>query len=333
MAGCRADGFAEASYIPGIHSNFDPGFQPLYIVDKRTELHNRLGEISAMQPDISAFLDPITETISYVIRDPATNAAAIIDPVLDFDPRSGCTHTTAADLIANHINKHALRVEWILETHAHADHLSGAQILRERIGGKVAIGGRITEVQNIFSKVFNLPDQQLTEANGFDHLFEDDEIFQIGQLQARALAVPGHTIADMAYQIGDAVFVGDTLFMPDVGTARCDFPSGNARALYRSIHKLFSLPASTRLFMCHDYPPAGREHRWETTVAQQRAENIHIHEGVSEEQFVDMRNQRDAGLEMPTLIIPSIQVNIRAGHLPEPEANGVSYLKVPLNTL
>jgi glyoxylase-like metal-dependent hydrolase (beta-lactamase superfamily II) len=227
------------------------------------------------------------------------------------------------------VRSRGLKVEWILETHAHADHLSAAPYLRKRLGGRIAIGAQIRTVQSVFRKVFNL----LDEFPQFDHLFADGERFRIGQLEAEAMHVPGHTPADMAYRIGDAVFAGDTLFMPDVGTARCDFPGGDARTLYRSVRRLLGLPGETRLFMCHDYPPKGREPQWETTVAEQRASNIHIRDGVSEEEFVAMRTARDRTLDMPTLILPAIQVNIRAGELPPAEANGTSYLKIPLNAL
>lgn len=286
-----------------------------------------------MKPNIEAFFDPITETVSYVVFDVINGHAAIIDPVLDYDPKSGRTGTLQFDRICTFIQQHGLRVDWILETHAHADHLSAAAQLQQRFGGKIGIGAAIGQVQHIFKKIFNLESDFPEDGRPFDHLFAADEIFQIGRLQVTVLSVPGHTPADIAYQIGDAVFVGDTVFMPDVGTARCDFPGGSAKVLYQSVSKLLALPADTRLFMCHDYAPATRPPQWETTVAAQRANNIHIHEGVSEEAFVAMRNARDATLEMPRLILPSIQVNIRAGHLPAPEGNGVSYLKVPINAL
>jgi glyoxylase-like metal-dependent hydrolase (beta-lactamase superfamily II) len=280
-----------------------------------------------MTPIIQPFFDPATATVTYVVHDGA--AAAIIDSVLDYEPKSARTDTRSAERVIGFVRAQRLRVEWILETHAHADHLSAARYLRAHLGGRIAIGERIREVQAIFREVFNLE----KELPAFDRLLADGERFAIGALQAEALHVPGHTPADMAYRIGDAVFVGDTLFMPDVGTARADFPGGDARTLYRSIRRLLALPVETRIFVCHDYPPQGREPRWETTVAQQRAANIHVRDGVSEGEFVAMRTARDRTLEMPTLILPSIQVNIRAGELPLPEANGRSYLKIPLNAL
>jgi glyoxylase-like metal-dependent hydrolase (beta-lactamase superfamily II) len=280
-----------------------------------------------MTPVIQPFFDPATATVTYVVHDGA--AAAIIDSVLDYEPKSARTDTRSAERVIGFVRAQRLRVEWILETHAHADHLSAAPYLRAHLGGRIAIGERIREVQAIFREVFNLE----KELPAFDRLFADGERFAIGALQAEALHVPGHTPADMAYRIGDAVFVGDTLFMPDVGTARADFPGGDAPTLYRSIRRLLALPPETRIFVCHDYPPQGREPRWETTVAQQRAANIHVRDGVSEGEFVAMRTARDRTLEMPTLILPSIQVNIRAGELPLPEANGRSYLKIPLNAL
>jgi glyoxylase-like metal-dependent hydrolase (beta-lactamase superfamily II) len=280
-----------------------------------------------MKPIIQPFFDPATGTVTYVVHDGA--AAAIIDSVLDYEPKSARTDTRSAERVIEFVRAQRLRVEWILETHAHADHLSAAPYLRAHLGGRVAIGERIGEVQAIFREVFNLE----KELPAFDRLLADGERFAIGALQVEALHVPGHTPADMAYRIGDAVFVGDTLFMPDVGTARADFPGGDARTLYRSIRRLLALPPETRIFVCHDYPPQGREPRWETTVAQQRAANIHVRDGVSEAEFVAMRTARDRTLEMPTLILPSIQVNIRAGELPLPEANGRAYLKIPLNAL
>jgi glyoxylase-like metal-dependent hydrolase (beta-lactamase superfamily II) len=280
-----------------------------------------------MNPQLQAFFDPATWTVTYVVHD--GKAAAIVDSVLDYEPKSGRTATRSADRVVEFVRSRGLAVQWILETHAHADHLSAAPYLRARLGGRIAIGERIREVQAIFREVFNLE----KELPAFDHLLADGERFAIGALEAQAIHVPGHTPADMAYRIGDALFVGDTLFMPDVGTARADFPGGDARTLYRSIRRLLALPPETRVFVCHDYPPAGREPRWETTVAEQRAANIHVHDGVSEDRFVAMRTARDRTLEMPTLILPSIQVNIRAGELPLPESNGRSYLKIPLNAL
>ena len=286
-----------------------------------------------MQAQVKAFFDPATWTVSYVVFDAPGGHCALVDSVLDYDPKSGRTRTDSADQLIAFVREQNLTVDWILETHAHADHLSAAPYLRKHLGGKIAIGGKITKVQNVFKGIFHLEPEFATNGSQFDHLFEDGDTFAIGTLQAQALSVPGHTPACMAYQVGDAVFVGDTLFMPDVGTARCDFPGGNAHTLYQSVRTLLSLPPETRLFMCHDYPPEGREAQWECTVADQRARNIHVHDGVSEAEFVAMRTKRDAGLAMPVLILPSVQVNIRAGELPPPEANGVSYLKIPLNAL
>lgn len=286
-----------------------------------------------MQAQVKAFFDPATWTVSYVVFDAPGGHCALVDSVLDYDPKSGRTRTDSADQLIAFVREQNLTVDWILETHAHADHLSAAPYLRKHLGGKIAIGGKITQVQNVFKGIFHLEPEFATNGSQFDHLFEDGDTFAIGNLQAQALSVPGHTPACMAYQVSDAVFVGDTLFMPDVGTARCDFPGGNAHTLYQSVRKLLSLPPETRLFMCHDYPPEGREAQWECTVADQRARNIHVHDGVSEAEFVAMRTKRDAGLAMPVLILPSVQVNIRAGELPPPEANGVSYLKIPLNAL
>ena len=253
--------------------------------------------------------------------------------MLDFDAKSGRTRTASAQEIVDFVRARGLRVEWLLETHAHADHLSAAHWLRDQLGGKVAIGRNIIEVQGVFKRLFHLDADFAVDGRQFDHLFGDGDTFAIGALQAKVIAMPGHTPACVAYQVDDAVFVGDTLFMPDVGTARCDFPGGSAQRLYRSIRKLLALPSPTRVFVCHDYPPAGRAPRWETTVADQRADNIHVHDGITEDQFVAMRQARDKTLDMPNLILPSVQVNIRAGQLPPPEANGVSYLKIPLNAL
>ena len=286
-----------------------------------------------MTPIVKSFFDPATWTISHVVHEKEGGACAIIDAVLDYDARSGRTRTTSADKLAAFVQENKLQVAWILETHAHADHLSAAHYLRGKLGGKIAIGAAITQVQTTFKRIFNLEPGFQTDGRQFDRLLQDGETLAIGALQIRALSVPGHTPACMAYLTGDAVFVGDTLFMPDVGTARCDFPGGDASALYRSVRRLLSLPPETRLFMCHDYPPEGRPPVWESTVAEQRAKNIHVHDGVSEEDFVKMRTARDATLDMPTLILPSVQVNIRAGELPPAEDNGVSYLKIPLNAL
>lgn len=285
-------------------------------------------------PQVQAFLDAMTETWSYVVYDQEGGRAAVIDAVLDFDPSSGRTSTEGAEKIVAFVREKNLTVEWVLETHAHADHLSAAPFVREQLGGKIAIGDQITQVQGIFSGVFNLEKEFLVDGSQFDHLFVEDEIFQIGELQARVIYVPGHTPADMAWLIGDALFVGDTLFLPDVGSARCDFPGGDARTLYRSVRRLLSLPQETRMYMCHDYPPNGtRPHQYETTVGEQKQNNIHLRDDVSEEAFVKMRSERDALLGMPKLIIPSIQVNIRAGQMPPAEDNGTVYLKVPVNQL
>lgn len=286
-----------------------------------------------MQPHVQPFFDPATWTWTYVVHAGVGTACAIVDPVLDYDPKSGRTGTGSAERVAEYIRAQQLQVQWILETHAHADHLSAAAWLREQLGGRIAIGGQITAVQGVFSRIFNLEPQFRQDGSQFDHLLADGEVFHIGALQAQALAVPGHTPACMAYQVGDAVFAGDTLFPPDVGTARCDFPGGSAATLYQSVRRLLALPDQTRLYMCHDYPPTGREARCQTTVAEQRAHNIHIHDGVSEAAFVAMRTARDATLAMPTLILPSIQVNIRAGNMPPADDNGVAYLRIPVNAL
>ncbi|MFC5519752.1 MBL fold metallo-hydrolase [Polaromonas jejuensis] len=280
-----------------------------------------------------AFLDPTTGTVSYVVWDHATRHAAVIDPVLDYDFKSGHTSTESSDRVLAYVHEQSLHLEWILETHAHADHLSGAYHLQERLGGRIAIGENIRQVQATFRKIYNLERSFLPDGGQFDHLFKDGETFRIGAVEATALLVPGHTPADMAYQVDDSVFVGDTLFMPDVGTARADFPGGDARQLYRSIQRLLALPPDTALYVCHDYPPASREARWQSSVAEQRAHNIHVRDGISEDAFVAMRTARDATLGMPTLILPSIQVNIRAGQLPPPDDNGIAYLRIPLNTL
>ena len=271
--------------------------------------------------------------MSYVVACPATRIAAIIDPVLDFNFKSGHTDTESADEILNHVREQGLSVEWILETHAHADHLSAARYLQERLGGRIAIGERIREVQATFKKLYNLERSFLPDGSQFDHLFKDGEKFSIGEIACTAMLVPGHTPADMAYLIDGAVFVGDTLFMPDVGSARADFPGGDARVLYRSMKRILDLPPATRIYVCHDYPPDSREAAWQTTVAEQRAANIHVRDGISEDEFVSMRSTRDAMLDVPTLILPAIQVNVRAGQLPPEDDNGVSYLRIPLNAL
>jgi glyoxylase-like metal-dependent hydrolase (beta-lactamase superfamily II) len=284
-------------------------------------------------PQVHGIFDPATWTVTYVVYEKVGSACAIIDSVLDYDPKSGRTHTTSADKVIAFVNEKNLKVEWILETHAHADHVTAAPYLKEKLGGVTAIGDHIQQVQKVFQGVFNLESSFKTDGSQFGHLLKEDEEFKIGELTAKTLFVPGHTPACVAYQIGDAVFVGDTMFMPDVGTARCDFPGGDAKVLYQSVRKLLSLPNETRLFMCHDYPPTDRAICFETTVTEQRDKNIHVHDGVTEAEFVAMRSKRDATLEMPVLILPSVQVNIRAGEMPPKEANGVAYLKIPMNLL
>ena len=280
-----------------------------------------------------AFFDPATWTVTYVVWDRASRHAAVIDPVLDYDFKSGHTHTASANRVLAYVAEHHLQIDWILETHAHADHLSAAHYLKGRVGGRMAIGEHIRDVQAGFTKVFNFERSFVPDGSQFDHLFKDGETFMIGGVQATALRVPGHTPADMAYQVDSAVFVGDTLFMPDVGTARADFPGGDAYQLYRSIQRILQLPGETVVYVCHDYPPHMRQPQWQTTVAAQRANNIHIKDGIGENAFVAMRTARDATLDMPTLILPSIQVNVRAGQLPPADDNGITYLRIPLNTL
>ncbi|MBW8844737.1 MAG: MBL fold metallo-hydrolase [Burkholderiales bacterium] len=277
---------------------------------------------------IQGFHDPATGTVSYVVHDPATRQAAVIDPVLDFEAASGHTSTRSADALLAHLREHGLRLQWILETHAHADHLSAARHLQRQAGGLIAIGEHIREVQATFGRLYNQP----VADDGFDRLLRDGERLPLGDVEVEALLVTGHTPADLAYAIEDAVFVGDTLFMPDLGSARADFPGGDAGQLYRSMRRLLALPPETRLFVCHDYPQ-GREAHWQTTVAQQRAANIHVRDGVSEAQFVAMRQARDKTLGVPALMLPALQVNIRAGQLPPAEANGVAYLRIPINAL
>lgn len=285
-------------------------------------------------PVIKAFFDHDTNTVSYVVHDPETLRGAVIDSVLDYDPASGRTAFASANAILAYVAEKDLGIDWLLETHAHADHLSAAPYLQQKLGGKIAIGASITLVQNVFGKLFNAGSEFQRDGSDFDALFHDGDHFKIGNLDVTVLHVPGHTPADIAYVIGDAVFVGDTMFMPDYGTARCDFPGGDARTLFRSLRRILELPGDTRLFMCHDYLPKGREHfTWETTVAEQRASNVHAHDGISEDAFVAMREARDATLDMPRLILPSVQVNMRAGHLPQAEENGVRYLKIPLDAL
>ncbi|MEZ0318354.1 MBL fold metallo-hydrolase [Methylobacillus sp. MM3] len=285
-----------------------------------------------MIPKVKAFFDEATFTVTYIAYDDVGGHCAVIDSVLDYDPRSGRTSTSSADAVIAFVNENALKVQWLLETHAHADHITAAPYLRKKLGGLIGIGEHIQEVQGVFKKVFNLEPDFSMNGDQFDHLFSDSEEFNIGKLKVKALHVPGHTPADMAYLVEDQIaFVGDTLFMPDIGTARCDFPGGDAHTLYQSVQRLLNLPQETRLYMCHDYPPESREPKWETTVKEEREKNIHIHEGITEEEFIVMRKQRDDSLAMPTLILPSIQINIRAGELPTPESNGLSYLKIPLN--
>ena len=286
-----------------------------------------------LNPIVHGIFDPATWTVTYVVYEKEGGGCAIIDSVLDYDPKSGRTSTESADKVIAFVQEKKLSVQWILETHAHADHLTAAPYLKQNLGGQTAIGGHITDVQRVFKGVFNLETTFQTDGAQFDHLLQMDETFAIGNLTAKALYVPGHTPACVAYQVGDAVFVGDTLFMPDVGSARCDFPGGCAKTLYASARKILSLPGSTRLFMCHDYPPEDRAVRFETTVAEQRAHNIHLHDGIDEAEFVRMRTERDATLAMPVLILPAVQINIRAGEFPPKDDNGVSYLKIPLNAL
>ena len=287
----------------------------------------------SLKPTVHGIFDKATWTITYIVHQGVGTACAIIDSVLDYDPKSGRTTTASAEKVVEYVKVNKLQVEWILETHAHADHVSAAPYIKQQLGGKIAIGNHITQVQKVFKGIFNLEPEFKQDGSQFDHLLASDEEFKVGNLTGKVLFVPGHTPACVAYQFGDAVFVGDTLFMPDVGTARCDFPGGDARTLYASVRKILSLPPATRLFMCHDYPPTDRPIAFESTVAAQREKNIHVHDGISEAQFVDMRTKRDATLEMPVLILPAVQINIRAGELPPREANGVSYVKIPLNAL
>ncbi|MBC54291.1 MAG: MBL fold metallo-hydrolase [Gammaproteobacteria bacterium] len=286
-----------------------------------------------LKPDVFPFFDKQTSTFSYIVKDPTSPACAVIDSVLNLDYNSGRTSHTSADEIIDHIRKHKLELVWLIETHVHADHLSAAPYIQEKLGGRLGIGSHITTVQDVFGNVFNAGTEFARDGSQFDHLFEDGDSYHIGALTATAIHTPGHTPACMTHLIGDAAFVGDTLFMPDGGTARADFPGGDARTLYRSIKKLLSLPGDTRLFMCHDYQPDGREVEYVTTVADERASNIHVHDGISEDEFVAMREARDVTLDMPVLILPSLQVNMRAGHFPPADDNNVVYLKVPVNAL
>jgi len=286
------------------------------------------------KPEVKGFLDEATNTISYVVSDSQTGQCAIIDSLLDFDAASGRTSTESADQLVNMVRDAGLEVVWIIDTHVHADHLTAAQYIQAQLGGKTGIGEHIAEVQKVFGKIFNEGRAFHTDGSQFDHLFRNDEQYTVGEIPARALHTPGHTPACMSHLIGDAVFVGDTLFMPDYGTARCDFPGGDAGTLYDSIQKLFALPDDTRMFLCHDYKAPGRDtFKWETTVGEQRASNKHLGGGVTRDAFIRMREERDAELSMPKLILPSVQVNMRAGHFPEPEDNGKSYMKIPINAL
>ena len=280
---------------------------------------------------IKAFYDQQTNTVSYVVSDDKTRSAAIIDPVLGIDYAAGQLSYAEADVIVDYVKSTGLQVEWLIETHVHADHLSASPYLQSLLGGKIAISEKIVEVQNVFGKMFNAGTSFESDGRQFDHLFTDNETYQIGQLTGKALLTPGHTPACMAHYIGDAIFVGDTLFMPDSGTARADFPGGDARTLYRSIKRILSMPSETRIFVCHDYAPNGRDIAWETTVGEELAHNIHIGGSISEDDFVAMRELRDQGLDMPRLIMPSIQINMRAGHMPPPEENGQVYIKVPVS--
>ena len=287
-----------------------------------------------MKPDVEAFFDTNTNTVTYVVSDPAAKVCAVIDPVLDFDAAAARTATKSADKVIDFVREKGFKCEWILETHVHADHLSAAPYIRSALGGRLAIGSQITVTQNTFGPIFNAGVDLPRDGRQFDHLFADNDSFDLGTISARALHTPGHTPACMTYVIGDVAFVGDTLFMPDYGTARADFPGGDARTLYRSIRRIFELPGETRLFMCHDYLPEGRsEHRWETTVQKQKHSNIHVHAGIGEDAFVAMREERDEQLGMPRLILPSIQINIRGGNMPGAEENGTIYLKLPVNVL
>jgi glyoxylase-like metal-dependent hydrolase (beta-lactamase superfamily II) len=304
------------------------------VLQAATDQVLRAASDAALRPEIASFFDPATYTVTYVVHDPATLEAAIIDSVLDFDPNSGRTATASADKVVNFVTSHNLKVKWLLETHAHADHFSAAPYLQEKLGGKIAIGAEITTVQNVFGKLFNAGTDFERDGSQFDALFKDGDTFTIGNLPVTVMHVPGHTPADIAYVVGEAVFVGDTMFMPDYGTARADFPGGDARQLFRSLRRILSLPPETRLFMCHDYLPKGRTtYVWETTVAAEREGNIHAHDGITEDEFVQMREARDATLDMPRLILPSVQVNMRAGHFPPPDDNGVTYLKIPVNAV
>ena len=286
------------------------------------------------RPNVTGFFDEATYTISYVAADPDTGRCVIIDPVLDYDPSSGRTDRRSADLIVAHVRANGLSVDWIIETHVHADHLTAAPYLQQTLGGRLAIGTEIVAVQSVFGTLFNTGPEFRRDGSQFDVLFKDGDTFTVGSIESRAMHTPGHTPACTTYVIGDAAFVGDTLFMPDFGTARCDFPGGDAAQLYRSIQRIFALPPETRLFLCHDYKAPGRnEYAWETTVAEERAKNLHVHDGVGEADFVNMRTERDAKLGMPKLILPSIQVNMRGGQMPPAEDNGIRYMKIPIDAV
>ncbi|NQV47381.1 MAG: MBL fold metallo-hydrolase [Rhodospirillaceae bacterium] len=284
-----------------------------------------------MTPIVEGFFDPATNTVTYVVSDPDSRRCAIIDPVLDFDPKSGRTSSTSADRVIAHIKDQGLSVDWLLETHIHADHLSAGPYLKEHLGGQIGIGAAVPVVQQTFKKLFNLGDDFTADGSQFDILFGDGETLPLGALEGRVMNTPGHTPACVTYVFGDAAFVGDTLFMPDYGTARCDFPGGDARILYASVRRILGLPVETRIFTCHDYGTDDRDFAWLSSVAQQRSDNIHIGDGIGVDDFVKMREGRDAELEMPVLILPSVQVNMRAGKLPTAEDNGISYLKIPVN--
>lgn len=284
--------------------------------------------------EVTGFFDEATNTISYVVADPATQKCAVIDSLLDYDCAAGRTHTASADRLIEFVKTQGLSVEWIIDTHVHADHLTAAPYIKAQLGGVTGIGENIAQVQKVFGEIFNEGESFHTDGSQFDHLFKDGEVYKVGEIEARAIYTPGHTPACMSHLIGDAVFVGDTIFMPDFGTARCDFPGGDAGTLYDSIQKLFALPDETRVFLCHDYKAPGRDHfHWETSIGEEKRANIHVKIGTSRESFIEMRKARDATLSMPKLILPSVQVNMRAGDMPPPEDNGVRYLKVPLNAL
>ena len=286
------------------------------------------------KPEVKAFFDEATNTISYVIWDSTTNQAAIVDSLLDFDQASGRTMTKSADLMIAFVKEAGLKVDWIIDTHVHADHLTAAPYIKSQLGGRTGIGEHIATVQKVFGEIFNEGQEFHTDGSQFDHLFKDGETYKVGNIDARAIHTPGHTPACMSHLIGDALFVGDTIFMPDFGTARCDFPGGDAGTLYDSIQKLFALPGDTRVYLCHDYKAPGRdEYVWETTIAEEKALNKHVHTGISKEEFVKMRTERDATLAMPKLILPSVQINMRAGEMPPAEENGKRYMKIPINAL